>query len=75
MSRTLQVRDVPDELADRLKARAAADGRSLSDYVLRILEEHVSVPTRAEVMEQLRNLPPVQMDEDPRDILRRMREG
>ena len=34
MSKMIQVRNVPDELHRRLKARAAMSGMSLSDYLL-----------------------------------------
>lgn len=33
MSRSLTVRDVPDEVMDELAARAARSGRSLQEYV------------------------------------------
>ena len=45
----LQVRDVPDEAHMTLKARAAAAGISLSEYVLRVLERAVGRPTPAEL--------------------------
>jgi len=34
MSKMVQVRNVPDELYRKLKARAALEGLSLSDYLL-----------------------------------------
>lgn len=46
---TLQVRDVPEELSRKLKERAAAEGRSLSDYLLRELQALAERPTRAEL--------------------------
>jgi plasmid stability protein len=33
------VRDLPDEVVERLKAKAAAQGRSLEAYLRRVLEE------------------------------------
>ncbi|MBI3659280.1 Arc family DNA-binding protein [Candidatus Acetothermia bacterium] len=41
---TLHVRRVPDKLYERLKARAQADGRSLSAEVLMILERALARP-------------------------------
>lgn len=38
---TLYVRDVPDRLYHRTRKIAAAEGRSLSAYVVRVLEEAV----------------------------------
>lgn len=37
MSKMIQVRNVPDEMHRALKARAAAEGMSLSDYIKREL--------------------------------------
>jgi plasmid stability protein len=34
---TIQIRNVPFELRRRLKARAAAEGLSISDFVIRML--------------------------------------
>ncbi len=42
---TIQVRNVPDELHRRLKARAAEEGRTLSDYVLDELRVAAGRPT------------------------------
>ena len=46
MAKTIQVRDVPEDVHAELRARAAAAGTSLSDYVLGELErvsDHVVV--------------------------------
>lgn len=49
----LQIRNVPDELHRRLKARAALEGRSLSDFALAELRRSLERPTRAEVLERI----------------------
>jgi antitoxin FitA len=49
MSRMIQVRNVPDEVHQMLKVRAAAEGISLSDYVKRDLEELAQQATIEEV--------------------------
>lgn len=46
---TLQVRNVPDELRSTLKARAAAAGQSLSEYLLAELIRIARQPTLAEL--------------------------
>ncbi|MCT2226052.1 FitA-like ribbon-helix-helix domain-containing protein [Microbacterium paraoxydans] len=51
MARTLQVRNLPDEVHARLKERAAAERISLSDYVARELEDLVRYRSNAEVLE------------------------
>jgi plasmid stability protein len=49
----IQIRNVPPELHRRLKARAATEGMSMSDYVLREIRKSLEHPTRAEVLERL----------------------
>ncbi len=45
----IQVRNVEDDVHRTLKARAAATGMSLSDYVKRDLEESAARPTLEEI--------------------------
>src|SRR2546430_14217107 len=59
MPTMLQVRNVPDTIHRRLKARAALAGMSLSDYVLAELRRSVERPTRAELLERLARRTPV----------------
>ena len=49
MSKTIQTRNVPHALHRKLKARAAAAGTSLSDYLLAEIGRVATLPTR-EVM-------------------------
>ncbi len=51
---TLYVRDVPAEVAQTLKERAAAEGKSLSAYVVAELGRIASRPTNAEIVARLR---------------------
>lgn len=53
---TLYVRDVPPEVAETLKERAAAEGKSLSAYVVAELARTASRPTNAEMVARLRDL-------------------
>lgn len=53
--KTLYVRDVPDDVVETLKARAAAEGRSLSAYVATELTRIAARPTNAEVVARLRD--------------------
>lgn len=54
MGKPLQIRDVPDELLQVLRIRAAEEGSSVSGYVLRLLQEHALRPTIREVMNRPR---------------------
>jgi plasmid stability protein len=53
MSRMVQVRNVPDALHRKLKARAADAGQTLSDYLLTELERLATRPTRDEMLARL----------------------
>lgn len=46
----VQVRNLPDEVHARLKARAKAERMSLSDYIARELTELVEYRSNAEIM-------------------------
>lgn len=52
MGKTIQVREVPDEVHAELRARAAAAGTSLSDYVLAELERVTRRSDNASVLLQ-----------------------
>lgn len=54
---TIQVRNVPDDFHRRLKARAAARGQSLSDYVLEELQIAADRPTMREWLAAVDRLP------------------
>ena len=51
---TLYVRDVPDDVTETLKERAAAEGKSLSAYVAAELRRIAARPTNAEIVTRLR---------------------
>lgn len=53
--KTIQVRNVSEETSRALKAKAALEGRSLSDYLLRELDRLASRPSRAELLERIAN--------------------
>ena len=58
----IQIRHVPDLLHRKLKARAAMEGMSLSDYLLREVERVAERPTLQEIRDRLAQL----MRVDPR---------
>ncbi|HEX9458604.1 MAG TPA: ribbon-helix-helix protein, CopG family [Thermoanaerobaculia bacterium] len=67
--------DLPDEVLERLEKKAAASGMSVSQYFVRYLEQIAAVPTEEEMIERLRNLPPVKTTRDPVDVIREVRDG
>ena len=52
MSKTLQVRDVPDDVHTTLRTRAAAAGLSLSEYALQQLVEVAARPPVSDLLRQ-----------------------
>ena len=51
----MYVRDVPDEVTQTLKDRAAAEGKSLSAYVAAELARIAARPTNAQIVARLRD--------------------
>lgn len=76
MSRTMvQIRNVPSELHRRLKSRAALEGMSMSDFVLREVRKTLDRPTRQEVLERLRTLPVRRLRRSAADVIRGERDS
>ena len=74
MPKTIQLRNVPDDLHRVLKSRAALAGESLSDYLIAEIRRHAEVPTIEELRQRLRartrfrpTVPPDQMILEERD--------
>jgi plasmid stability protein len=59
MATMVQIRNVPSDLHRKLKARAALEGMSLSDYLLREIRNVAEQPTMEEIKERLSKLSPV----------------
>jgi len=75
MAVMIQIRNVPEVLHRRLKVRAARMGMSLSDYLLRELQEIGSRPTMAEFCERLERRKPYPIDLDTARLVREERES
>jgi antitoxin FitA len=54
----LQIKDLPEDLHRRLKARAAELGTTQREYVLKLIERDLRLPTKAEWLRRLRSDPP-----------------
>lgn len=66
----VQVRDLPEEAHRTLKARAAREGRTLSDYLRRELVKLAERPTPEDFWKRLAEREPVELDESPADMIR-----
>ena len=54
---TLQIRNFPDDLKERLRARAERVDLTMSDYVIRLVRTEVERPTLDEMITRLEALP------------------
>jgi plasmid stability protein len=71
----IQIRNVPDHVHRELKARAAKEGLTLSDYLLRMAEREVGRPTIEELSARIQSHGRVELSESPAQIIRRMRDA
>jgi plasmid stability protein len=71
----LQIRNVPDDLHRRLKARAAMSGTTLSEYALTELRRSMERPTRAELLERIRSRPLTSAPETAAEAVRAERDA
>ncbi len=70
----VQIRNVPDTLHRRLKARAAMAGMSLSDYLLSEIRQVADRPTLQEMRARLARRAPVTLSVSPADAVRAERD-
>ncbi len=73
VAKTIQVRDVPDDVHERLTARAAEQRRSLSELIRAEIVQVARRPTMAEMLERLSDRPLTELPETPADALDRER--
>jgi plasmid stability protein len=70
----IQIRNVPDPLHRRLKARAALAGMSLSDYLLSEIREVAERPTIEELRARLQRRSRVTLSVSAADTIRAERD-
>jgi len=71
----LQIRDLPDDLHQTLRQRAAARGLSLRQYALEVLREHCEAPTLDEWLDGLKQLTPVTLSTPSAKAVHQAREA
>jgi plasmid stability protein len=75
MSKMIQIRNVPDAVHRKIKARAAESGKTLSDYLLAEIERLAALPTREEMLARLHARPRAKLRTPAAEIIRRERES
>ena len=63
MTTMIQIRHVPDDIHRKLKSKAALEGLSLSDYLLREVAVIASRPSPAELQARMASRPVVNLRE------------
>lgn len=74
MSKMVQIRNVPEPIHRKLKARALESGQTLSDYLRAELERLVARPTREEMLARLHGRKRVTLKTPAAAIIRQERE-
>jgi len=70
----LQIRNVPDDVHRKLKIRAAKEGVTLSELLLREARRIAEAPTLEEMRERLLSRPRVSLRTPPAGIVREERD-
>jgi plasmid stability protein len=73
VAKTIQVRDVPDDVHERLTARAAEQRRSLSELIRAEIVQVARRPTMTEMLDRLSGRPETELPETPTNALARER--
>ena len=74
MSKMIQLRNVPDELHRKLKARAASAGMTLSDFLIREARMIADRPTMEEFFQRLEARPATHLKTSAARIIREERD-
>lgn len=74
MSKMIQLRNVPDSVHRRLKAKAAMEGVSLSELLIREVRKIAQRPTLEEMRKRLEARPIRTFKRSPTELLREERD-
>lgn len=74
MSKMIQLRNVPEQLHRKLKVRAATEGLSLSDYLLKEIRRAADRPTLTELSDRLQQRAKVVPKMSPAEAVRAERD-
>ena len=75
MGTLVQIRDLPDDVHRTLKARAAASGVSLSEYLRALLGRAAARPTPEELTARIRARGAAELGEPSERAVRRLRDA
>jgi plasmid stability protein len=75
MPKMIQVRDVPDVVHGTLKARAAREGMSLSDFIKKELERVAERPTMREWLDRTHEVKRIPSSRTAARVIRELRDA
>ena len=75
MPKMIQIRDVPEQVHGTLKARAAREGMSLSDFIKRELARMTERPSMQEWLERTLQAKPIQARRSAAQVIRELRDA
>lgn len=75
MNKHVQIREIPEETHRKLKARAASEGLSMSDYLKRLIERDLKRPRWDEIDARMRKMGPIDLPESTAAMIRRERDS
>ncbi|HZT33917.1 MAG TPA: hypothetical protein VFA33_28765 [Bryobacteraceae bacterium] len=75
MPKTIQVRGVSERVHRTLKARAAREGTSLSEFIKQELERTVERPTMREWLANTEGVKPISTKRSAAQVVRKLRDG
>ena len=70
----IQIKNVPEEIHDELRLRAAEEGISLRDYVLRLIRQDMARVSLEQWRRELARLPKTNLDRPAADYIREERD-
>jgi hypothetical protein len=71
----IQIRNVPDDLHRALKARAALEGTTMSELIIRELPRIAHKPSIQQVLARIKDRPPVPGLESTAELIRQDRDS
>ncbi|MEM9705478.1 MAG: hypothetical protein AAF850_05315 [Pseudomonadota bacterium] len=75
MNKHIQIREIPEETHRALKARAAAEGLSMSDYLKRLIERDLKRPNWEQLKARMAQMEPMELPVSSVELIRQERDS
>lgn len=74
MNKMVQIRNLPEKAHRKLKARAASEGMTITDYVTRLIDRDLEKPTIKEWLRMVDGRAKAHLDPPPEVLIREDRD-